>query len=97
MAMKNPPHPGPVLRQVCIDPTDITVTEAAMHLGVSRGQLSRVVNGHSGISLEMAIRISEVFGGSAQIWCRMQAAYELARMLECADTIKVGCQRFGPT
>lgn len=90
MAMKNPPHPGSVFRQVCIDPTGITVTEAATHLGVSRRQLSDVVNGRSGISPEMAVRISKVFGGSAQIWCRMQAAYDLARTLERADTIKVG-------
>lgn len=97
MAMKNPPHPGSVFRQVCINSIGMTVTDAATHLGVSRGQLSNVVNGRSGISLEMAVRISKVFGGSAQIWCRMQAAYDLARMLERADTIKVGCQRFGAT
>ena len=90
MAMKNPPHPGSVFRQVCIDPIGITVTEAATRLGVSRRQLSDVVNGRSGISPEMAVRISKVFGGSAQIWCRMQAAYDLARTLERADTIKVG-------
>ena len=90
MAMKNPPHPGSVFRQVCINPIGMTVTDAATHLGVSRGQLSNVVNGRSGISPEMAVRISKVFGGSAQIWCRMQAAYDLARTLERADTIKVG-------
>ncbi|MCY3853471.1 MAG: HigA family addiction module antitoxin [Gammaproteobacteria bacterium] len=90
MAMKDPPHPGSVFRQVCIDPIGLTVTEAATHLGVSRRQLSDVVNGRSGISPEMAVRISKVFGGSAQIWCRMQAAYDLARTLERADTIKVG-------
>lgn len=90
MAMKDPPHPGSVFRQVCIDPMGLTVTEAAAHLGVSRRQLSDVVNGRSGISPEMAVRISKVFGGSAQIWCRMQAAYDLARTLERADTIEVG-------
>ena len=90
MAMKDPPHPGSVFRQVCIDPIGLTVTEAATYLGVSRRQLSDVVNGRSGISPEMAVRISKVFGGNAQIWCRMQAAYDLARTLERADTIKVG-------
>ena len=90
MALKNPPHPGLVFRQICIGSIGMAVTEAAAHLGISRRQLSDVVNGHSGISPEMAVRISKVFGGSAQIWCRMQAAYDLARTLERADTIKVG-------
>ena len=90
MAMKNPPHPGSVLRQVCIEPMNLTVTAAAVHLGVSRRQLSDIVNCRAGISSEMAVRISKVFGGSAQIWCRMQAAYDLARTLEHADKIKVG-------
>ena len=88
--MKNPPHPGSVFLQVCISPMGMTITDAATHLGVSRGQLSNIVNGRSGVSPEMAVRISKVFGGSAQIWCRMQAAYEFARMLERADAIKVG-------
>lgn len=90
MAMKNPPHPGSVFRQVRIEPAGITVTEAAAHLGVSRRQLSGVLNGRSGISPEMAVRISKVFGGSAKIWCRMRAAYDLALALELTDTIKVG-------
>ena len=90
MAMKNPPHPGSVFRQVCIEPAGITVTEAAKRLDVSRGQLSNVVNRRSGISPEMAVRISKVFGGNAQIWCRMQAAYDLARTLEHVGKIKVG-------
>ena len=89
--------PGSVFRQVCIDPIGITVTEAATHLGVSRRQLSDVVNGRSGTSPEMAVRISKVFGGSAQIWCRMQATYDLARTLERADTIKVGRLRLVTT
>ena len=96
MTMKNPPHPGSVFRQVCIAPMGMTVTnmgmtvtKAATHLGVSRRQLSDVVNGHSGISPEMAIRISKAFGGGAQIWRRMQAAYDLARALERADAIEV--------
>ena len=90
MTMKNPPHPGSVFRRVCINPIGMTITDAATHLGVSRGQLSSVVNGRSGISPEMAVRIGKVFGGSAQIWCRMQAAYDLARTLERAETIEVG-------
>ena len=90
MAMKNPPHPGTVFRQVCMGPAGITATEAAAHLGVSRRQLSDVVNGRSGISPEMAVRISKVFGGTAPVWYRMQAAYSLARTLERADAIKVG-------
>jgi len=89
MAMKKPPHPGLAVRHDCLEPLGLTVAEAAKRLGVSRKQLSDLVNGHAGISPEMAIRLDKAFGGGAETWYRMQAAHDLARALEHADAIKV--------
>jgi len=80
--MRNPPHPGLSVRRDCLEPLGLTVTEAARRLGVSRKQLSDVVNGRSGISPEMAIRLDKAFGGSAETWYRLQSAYDLARAIE---------------
>lgn len=66
MVMKNPPHPGLSVRHDCLEPLGLSVTEAARKLGVSRKQLSDIVNGHSGISPEMAIRLDMAFGGGAE-------------------------------
>ncbi len=89
MPMKNPPHPGLSVRYDCIEPLGLTVTEAAERLGVSRKQLSDIVNGHAGISPEMAIRLDKAFGGGAETWLRVQAAYDLARVLKRASAIRV--------
>ncbi len=89
MAMKNPPHPGLSVRHDCLEPLRLSVTEAARKLGVSRKQLSDVVNGHSCISPEMAIRLDKAFGGGAETWCRLQAAYDLAQAMKHADRLKV--------
>lgn len=89
MPMKNPPHPGLSVRRDCLDPLGLTVTEAAKKLGVSRKQLSDVVNGHSGISPQMAIRLDKAFGGGANTWYQLQAAYDLAQAMKRADQIKV--------
>ena len=89
MPMKNPPHPGLSVRHDCLEPLGLSVTEAAQKLGVSRKQLSDVVNGHSGISPEMAIRLDKAFGGDANTWYRLQAAYDLAQAMKQADQIKV--------
>lgn len=89
MPMKNPPHPGLSVRHDCLEPLGLSVTEAAGKLGVSRKQLSAIVNGHSGISPEMAIRLDKAFGGGAETWFRLQAAYELAQAMKHADRIKV--------
>lgn len=70
--MYDPPHPGEIIRKDCIEPLNLTVTEAAEGLGVSRQQLSAVLNGRSGVSPEMAIRLSKGFGGSAESWLRQQ-------------------------
>ena len=89
MGMKLPPHPGLSIRHDCIEPLGLTVAGAAKRLGVSRKQLSDLVNGHAGISPEMAIRLDKAFGGGAETWYRMQAAYDLAKAMEHADDIKV--------
>ena len=89
MPMKNPPHPGLSIRHDCLEPLDLSVTDAAKRLGVSRKQLSDVLNGHSGISPEMAIRLDKAFGGGADTWFRLQAAYDLAQAMKKASTIKV--------
>ena len=89
MSMNNPPHPGLSVRHDCLEPLGLSVAEAAKRLGVSRKQLSDLVNGHSGISPEMAIRLDRAFGGDANTWYRLQAAYDLAQAMRRADKIKV--------
>ena len=89
MAMKNPPHPGLSVRHDCLEPLGLTVTAAAKMLGVSRKQLSDIVNCHAGLSPEMAIRLDKAFGGGAETWFRLQAAYDLARAMARADRIDV--------
>ncbi len=88
MSMKNPPHPGRLVRST-LQSCNLNVTDAAKHLGVSRNALSRLVNQEAGISPEMALRISKAFGGGAGIWLRMQAAYDLAQAMKYADEIEV--------
>lgn len=80
MMMKNPPHPGTVVLQECIEPLELTITRAAGALGVTRNTLSELVNGKRGISPEMAVRLSRVFGGSAESWLVQQAQYDLAHV-----------------
>lgn len=78
--MKNPPHPGGVVLRQCVEPLNLTITQAARALGVTRNTLSELVNEHRGISPEMAVRLAQVFGGSAETWLRMQMAYDLAQV-----------------
>ena len=78
MPMKNPPHPGIVVLQECIEPLGLTITQAAEALGVTRNTLSELVNGKRGISPEMAVRLFKVFGGSDEGWLVQQAQYDLA-------------------
>ena len=77
MLMHNPPHPGEVIKELCLDPLGLTVTAAAEALGVSRKTLSAILNGKAGISPEMAIRLSIAFDTSAESWLTQQAQYEL--------------------
>ena len=89
MAMKNPPHPGSSIRQNCIDPLGLSVTEAARVLGVARHTLSRVLNGHASISPEMAIRLEKVGWSNAEFWLRRQTSYDLAQARKNEGRIEV--------
>ena len=80
LRMKNPPHPGLVVLQECIEPSGLTITDAAAALGVTRNTLSELVNGKRGISAEMAVRLSKVFGGTEEGWLVQQAQYDLAQV-----------------
>jgi addiction module HigA family antidote len=87
--MKIPPHPGRLIRNACLEPLGLTVTESAKILGVARPTLSSVINGKAGISPEMAIRLEKAFGGTADAWLRMQVAHDLAEARRNAHRIKV--------
>lgn len=89
MPMKKPPHPGRSIRDACLEPLDLTITEGAAVLGVAHHTLSRVINGQAGISPDMAIRLEKAFGGSADNWLRMQAAYDLAQARQHENQIDV--------
>lgn len=80
MPMKNPPHPGRIVRQECLEPLELTVTAGARVLGVTRQALNNVVNEKAAISAEMAVRLAKAFGGSPELWLRLQAAYDLSRI-----------------
>ena len=80
MMMKNPPHPGGVVLRQCIEPLGLTITGAAAALGVTRNTLSELVNEKRGISPEMAVRLSKVFGGTEEGWLLQQAQYDLAQV-----------------
>jgi len=87
MTMKNPPHPGGVVLRECIEPLGLSITDAAAALGVTRNTVSELVNGKRGISPEMAVRLSKVFGGTAEGWLVQQAQYDLAQVRR--DRIKL--------
>lgn len=89
MAMHNPPHPGGIVRRQCLEPLDLSVTEAAKGLGVTRQALSDLLNGKAGISVEMAIRLSKAFGSNPETWLGLQTAYDLWLMQKRARAIKV--------
>ena len=89
MAMKNPPHPGEIVKFDCIEALGLSVTAAAQALGVTRQALSNLVNGSAGISPEMAIRLEKAFGGTAEHWLRMQIAFDLAQVRKFESRIKV--------
>jgi addiction module HigA family antidote len=89
MPMKNPVHPGSIVRHDCLEPLGLSVTAAAKVLGVTRQALNNVVNEKSGISPEMAIRLSKAFGSTPDTWVRMQAAFDLAVALKHESKIRV--------
>lgn len=77
MLMHNPPHPGEIIRELCIEPLELSVTDAAKALGVSRNTLSKVLNGHANVSPEMAIRLSIAFDTTSESWLNQQMQYDL--------------------
>ncbi len=92
--MKTPPHPGRIVRQECIEPLGLTVTAAAKGLGVTRKALSELLNGKSGISPEMALRLATAFGSSPETWLGLQMDYDLAKVQRKAGKIRV--RKFAP-
>ena len=89
MRMHNPPHPGEILKELCLEPLGLTVTEAAEGLGVSRKTLSAILNGRAGISPEMAIRLSIAFDTSAESWLNQQTNFDLWRAERLRDSLNV--------
>lgn len=87
--MHNPPHPGEILRELCLDPMGISVTDAAEALGVSRKTLSSILNGRAGISPEMAIRLSIAFDTSPESWLNQQQQFDLWQAMNSGEIIKV--------
>jgi antitoxin HigA-1 len=87
--MHNPPHPGEVIRELCLDPLGLTVTEAAEGLGISRRTLSALLNGHAGVSPEMAIRLSKAFGRSPEGWLKLQLQFDLWQAEQRSGAIRV--------
>ena len=94
MPMKNPPHPGKAVRVACLEPLGLSVTAASKVLRVTRQSVSNLINGKTGISPEMAIRLSKAFGSTPETWVRMQAAYDLAQALRDEKRIRV--ERYEP-
>lgn len=89
MLMHNPPHPGEIIKDLCLEPLGISVTEAAKALGVSRKTLSSILNGHAGISPEMAVRLSIAFDTSAESWLNQQVQFDLWNAERHRNQLKV--------
>ncbi len=89
MAMKDPPHPGGIVRRQCLEPLGLSVSAAALGLGVTRQALSDLVNGRAGVSVDMAVRLSQAFGSSPETWLGLQMAHDLWRARERLGRIKV--------
>ncbi len=87
--MHNPPHPGGIVRRQCLEPLGLTVTRAAQGLGVTRQALSELVNERTGVSVDMAIRLSKAFGSTPETWLGMQMAYDLWQARDRAGQISV--------
>src|SRR3954451_24125077 len=89
MPMKNPPHPGRIVRQECLEPLGLSVTDGAKALGVSRNALSELVNERRGLSPEMAIRLAKAFGSTPEVWAGLQFDCDIAQAMKQANQIKV--------
>ena len=89
MAMNNPVHPGAIVREDCLKPLSLSVSEGARRLGVGRQTLSHLVNQKASVSIEMAYRLSKAFGSTPETWLGMQLAYDLAQSRDLEQKIKV--------
>lgn len=89
MLMHNPPHPGEVIKELCLEPLNISVTSAAKALGVSRKTLSSIINGHAGISPEMAVRLSIAFNTTSESWLNQQIQFDLWRAEQRRKELRV--------
>jgi addiction module HigA family antidote len=89
MMMHNPPHPGEVIKELCLEPLGISVTEAAEGLGVSRKTLSSIINGRAGVSPEMAVRLSIAFETSAESWLNQQSQFDLWQAEQSRASLQV--------
>ena len=89
MGMHNPPHPGEILKKLCLEPLGLSVTKAAKALGVSRKALSNILNGRAGISPEMAVRLSIAFDTTAESWMNQQVQYDLWQAEQHRDELNV--------
>lgn len=89
MSMQNPPHPGGIVKRQCLEPLGLTVTQAALGLGVTRQALSQLINEHAGISVEMAVRLSKAFGSTPETWLRLQLSYDLWKARDRTQEIVV--------
>jgi addiction module HigA family antidote len=87
--MHDPPHPGEIIKELCLEPLSLSVTDAAKGLGVTRKALSELLNGHTGVSPEMAIRLEQAFGSTAETWLKMQLEYDLWQAKQRAGNLKV--------
>ena len=87
--MHDPPHPGEIIKELCLEPLSLSVTDAAKGLGVTRKALSELLNGHAGVSPEMAIRLEQAFGSTAETWLKMQLEYDLWQAKQRAGNLKV--------
>ncbi len=92
MPMKNPPHPGRIIKSD-LNELNLSIAQGAEALGVSRSQLNRVVKGDSAITAEMAVRLEAVIGSTADHWLRMQIAYDLAQVQNSAENPAKGLKR----
>jgi addiction module HigA family antidote len=87
--MHHPPHPGEIIKELCLEPLGLSVTDAANGLGVTRKALSELLNGHTGVSPEMAIRLVQAFGSTAETWLKMQLEYDLWQAKQRPGNLKV--------
>ena len=89
MRMHKPPHPGEIIKSLCLEPLDISITEAAKALGISRKTLSAIINGRASITPEMAVRLSIAFATSAESWLSQQSQYDLWHAEQSRNRLKV--------